>query len=742
MARTLLLVGAGVMQVPAIRLARELGLTTVVTDYNVDAVGMRLADHPLVMSTRDIEGTVRVAKQFARRHRIDGVITVGTDASMTVAAVAQALGLPGITYEAAERATNKLKMRRRLREAGVPCPEFRAAWTLADARAAFRDLGFPAVIKPADNMGARGVQKVSGTDEVDAAFRHAKSCSTSGEVIVEQFMAGPELSIDALVWEGEPVLWGVADRIIDLPPYFIELGHTLPSVLPAAQQAEACRVMADAIRALGITTGAAKGDIKVTPGGIMVGEVAARLSGGFMSGYTYPLATGISIIHGAISIALGDDPRPFPAPATRTALERAIIPAPGHIVSISGVEEARQVPGVREIFLTCHEGMTLPPPTCNLDKAGHIITVGSTRAEAETAAAQAARQVKITVGPAPVDSLKEIYARARLLLNSSCRACEPCDGVWCRGLIPGMGGAGDNRAFRANLQALAAWQLRSRVIHGVKEPATGTELFGCRLELPVIAAPVTGVQTNMGGGMTEEAYVRAVLRGCRAAGTLACVGDRATPDKYRLNLQALQDEGGSGIAIFKPLCDRAALLRRLREAEQAGATAVGLDLDSAPLATMQHAATRVEPKSADQLAEYIRATRLPFILKGILSVADAQRAVELGARGIMVSNHGGRVLDGLPGAAAVLPEIAGAVRGRITIILDGGVRSGEDVFRGLALGADLVTIGRPLAICAIGADDIGVEFLLRHLRRGLLHAMQLTGCATLAAITRDTLRPA
>jgi len=305
-----------------------------------------------------------------------------------------------------------------------------------------------------------------------------------------------------------------------------------------------------------------------------------------------------------------------------------------------------------------------------------------------------------------------------------------------------MGGVGENRAFRANLRALQGWQLNSRVISDVKEPDTTAALFGYQLSLPVIAAPVTGVTTNMGGGLSEEDYVRAVVRGCRAARTLACVGDRATPDKYRVNLQAVADAGGCGIAVFKPLCDQAALLRRLRDAEQAGLAAVGLDLDSVPLATMHHAATRVEPKSATQLAELIQATRLPFIVKGVLTPADARLAVELGAKALIVSNHGGRVLDSLPGAATVLPEIAAAVAGKILIIADGGVRSGEDVFTYLALGADLVTAGRPLAICAIGAGETGVCFYLNHLRTGLRHAMQLTGRATLAELDASALRPA
>ena len=156
-----MIVGGGILQVPAVRIAREMGLHTLVTDYNSSAPALALADIPVVMSTKDIEGSVRVSREY--RGRIHGVLTVGTDASMTVAAVARTLDLPGIHFEAAEAATNKIRMRRTLREAGVPVPNFRGVWDLDEAREAAVEIGFPAVLKPADNMGDPGVMQVAGT---------------------------------------------------------------------------------------------------------------------------------------------------------------------------------------------------------------------------------------------------------------------------------------------------------------------------------------------------------------------------------------------------------------------------------------------------------------------------------------------------------------------------------------------------------------------------------------------------
>ena len=160
---------------------------------------MKIADHRLIISTKDIHGTVRKAKEINERIHIDAVITVGTDASMTVSAVANALGLPGIKFENAEAASNKIKMRERLRVAGVPIPQFKKVWSFEGLQDASKEIGFPLVLKPADNMGARGVMKIENEYILEKAYHNAKNASPSGELIVEEYMQGPELSIDAYI---------------------------------------------------------------------------------------------------------------------------------------------------------------------------------------------------------------------------------------------------------------------------------------------------------------------------------------------------------------------------------------------------------------------------------------------------------------------------------------------------------------------------------------------------------------
>lgn len=402
--RGVIIIGAGLMQIPLIQAARRMGLRTIVTDYNRRAPGFAMADIALEVSTRNIDFSVLTARRIAEQIPVHGVLTVGTDASRTVSAVAAALELPGIRYDVAERATNKVKMRQCFKEHGVPSPDFEYVWSREDARRAVSRIGLPAVIKPADNMGARGVRLLSRKKEIDDAFTAARRASVSGMLIIEEFMQGEELSIDALIWDGRIEITGIGDRIINGSPYFIELGHTMPSIMPQKVQKQAVEVMKQGIHALGIDTGAAKGDIKITPDGPKIGELAARLSGGFMSGYTYPLATGVNLMSAALRISMGEDPGDLTPRFNRVAAERAIIPPTGKITSIKGLDQARALPGVENIFTMYQVGDTFNNPTCNMGKFGNLIAVADTREELFSVCEKALSRIEIQTESPAYDS--------------------------------------------------------------------------------------------------------------------------------------------------------------------------------------------------------------------------------------------------------------------------------------------------------------------------------------------------
>jgi isopentenyl diphosphate isomerase/L-lactate dehydrogenase-like FMN-dependent dehydrogenase len=258
-----------------------------------------------------------------------------------------------------------------------------------------------------------------------------------------------------------------------------------------------------------------------------------------------------------------------------------------------------------------------------------------------------------------------------------------------------------------------------------------------KLSLPVMAAPITGAGTNMGGAVDELDYNMNVVSGCLAAGTLAFVGDGASPEKYKIGLKAVNDLKGAGVPIFKPRSDNKEILKRIRAAEEAGAIAAGIDIDAAVLKTMKLKNQAVSPKSLKDLSEIISSTKLPLILKGIMNPRDALMAVDAGAAGIIVSNHGGRVLDEMPGAMDVLESIVDEVKGKLAIMVDGGFRNGVDIIKALAVGAEYVLIGRPVAIATVGMGSEGTSFYFNNLREELKKTMKLTGCSTLKDITND-----
>ncbi len=733
--KTILIIGGGLLQVPVIETAKSMKLKVVVADMNPESPGFKIADEKMIMSTKDIEGMVREAKRFFEKEPVHGVMTAGTDASMTVAAVANALGLPGIRYVDAEAASNKVKMRKRLKEHNVPIPEFAPVWTIQDARDALDTLKFPLVIKPSDNMGARGVIKVNNREELHAAFKHAKKYSPTGEVILEEFMPGPEVSVDALSWNGNIRMTGIADRIIEREPYFIEVGHNMPSKFSKEILDEIEDVMTRGMRALGINLGAGKGDIKITPQGVKVGEIAARLSGGFMSAYTYPLSTGVNLYRGAILIALGEEPDDLEPKLNLVSIERSLIASPGKIVSISGIEEAKEIEGVNEIFLQSKVGDIITDPTNNIEKSGHIIITAQTLDKAEEIFEKAKQVIHFESDSYYSLTEKSINQTARNKFGKEiCWVCKVCDGTDCASGVPGMGGVGRMETFKDNSVALGDYKILPRYIRESVDPNLDWSLFGKNFQTPMMAAPMTGATTNMNNAMEEYQYSLAVLKGCLESGSIAWLGDGATPDKYIMMLDAIKKVDGHGILICKPRADEKLLEERFQEAERQNVFSLGMDIDAFNFKTMILKNQQSPSRGLKELSRIRSFTKLPFILKGIMTPEDALLAMDAGADAIVVSNHGGRVLDDMPGTARVLGKIADTIKGKIPVLVDGGIRSGMDIFKMLALGANAVLVGRPIAISAVGGDSAGVKYLINQYTSELKNTMNITGAASLSKI--------
>ncbi len=329
--------------------------------------------------------------------------------------------------------------------------------------------------------------------------------------------------------------------------------------------------------------------------------------------------------------------------------------------------------------------------------------------------------------------IKEIRDKARQRMKGYCKVCTVCNGVACAGQVPGIGGSGTGSSFKNNVDELSKVKLVLKTMHDAKNPTTKIKLFGKQIDMPIICAPITGSSFNMGGALTEEEYVESVVKGSRDINTIAMTGDTAVPSMYETGLDGIEMVDGNGIPIIKPRKNNE-LIERIKRAEKYNPLAIGIDIDGAGLITMALKGQPVEPKTKEELRELIEATELPFIIKGIMTREEAKTAVEVGASAIVVSNHGGRVLDHTPGVAKVLPEIVQEVKGEITILADGGIRDGRDVFKILALGADAVLIGRPIIIGAFGGYDKGVKTILENMNKELYQTMILTGCNDINAI--------
>jgi isopentenyl diphosphate isomerase/L-lactate dehydrogenase-like FMN-dependent dehydrogenase len=337
--------------------------------------------------------------------------------------------------------------------------------------------------------------------------------------------------------------------------------------------------------------------------------------------------------------------------------------------------------------------------------------------------------------------MKEIKDKARELMKGFCRVCKVCDGKACAGEVPGMGGLGTGTSFKANVEALEGFRLNMRLLHDAAEPDTSTTLLGIDMSMPVMAAPIGGVSFNMGGGVSEDDYADAVVGGCKAAGVIGCTGDGVPPFIYEAGFAAIEKNAGHGIPFIKPW-EGDELKEKLEMGRKTGCSVFGMDVDAAGLITLRQMGRPVSPKTVDELKkliDMIHGWDAKFILKGVMTPDEAELAVQAGADAIIVSNHGGRVLDHTPGTAEALPDVAEKVHGKITILVDGGIRTGADILKMLALGADGVLIGRPISVAAVGGLQEGVEKYLATIKAQLSGAMVLTGCKDIASIDTNVL---
>jgi biotin carboxylase len=400
--KTLLIISGGIEAVPGIQRARDMGYHVVVSDRDPVAPGFKIADDYMIADTYGIDQTIEAAVKYHRSVRpINGVMCMAADVPLTVAAVAEALKLPGIPMGAARLAGDKLAMKKCFSNQGIPIPWFAAVESKKHLVDMVSGQKKQLVLKPVDSRGARGVIKLNPRIDLSWAYEHSLSHSPTQRVMVEEFLEGPQISTESIIINNKAFTSGFADRnyefLDQFSPYMIENGGQQPSSLTLEEQRQIKKAAERAAMAMGISTGSAKGDMVLTREGPAVIEIAARLSGGWFSTDQIPLATGVDMIGAAVQLALGEPINTellVPQYQKGVAI-RYFFPSPGRIIQILNREVIDEPQWIHKLHFFVEPGDIVEPVSNHTQRAGFVITVGKDQEEAVKRAEGVVETIKI-----------------------------------------------------------------------------------------------------------------------------------------------------------------------------------------------------------------------------------------------------------------------------------------------------------------------------------------------------------
>lgn len=373
MNKKLMILGASILQLPAIEKAKEMGLDVLVVDMNPDAVGFNVPGiEKEIISTIDIQAVISAAK----RHRIDGIMTLATDMPMrTVAAVAKEMNLIGIDEETALKATNKAEMRKALQLNNVPIPKFYVVSNKDEYKEVVKQFDVPFIVKPADSSGSRGifeVKDIHNDDLIIEAYDYCHPFSKVGDVVVEEYMEGPEVSVETLTVNSECHVIQITDKLTTGAPHYVEMGHSQPTMLSNEIAEQISKVAKAANKAIGIKNGPSHTEIIVTKEGPKIVELGARLGGDNITTHLVPLSTGVNMVECCIKIALGEIPD-IKKKWNKGSAIRYFEQHAGVIDSIEGVDKAEEIDGVQQISIVHGVGEEVSEINSSGERMGFVI---------------------------------------------------------------------------------------------------------------------------------------------------------------------------------------------------------------------------------------------------------------------------------------------------------------------------------------------------------------------------------
>ena len=391
--KRILIIGASNLQLPAIKKAKEMGLYVAVADFNPEAIGIPYADEYFNVSTIDEEGVYKAAKEFMA----DGIMTLATDMPMrSLAFAAEKLGLVGINYDTAVKATDKGEMIKAFEQHNVSHPWYYIVSDLSELKDIEGKIEYPCISKPTDNSGSRGVMLINTPQELKDAVSYSSSQGRKGGVIIEEYMRGNEVSVEVITLNGVPHILQVTDKLTTGAPHFVEMGHSQPSSLPPKDVEAIKELAAKAVKAIGIQNGPAHVEIMLTEKGPKMVELGARMGGDCITTHLVPLSTGIDMVKATIQIALGETPDISPKFSKGSAI-RFFDAKQGTITAIEGIEEAEKTDGVVEITFTKKVGELAGSIDSSTDRIGYVIAQAECADAATILCVSALNKISVTI---------------------------------------------------------------------------------------------------------------------------------------------------------------------------------------------------------------------------------------------------------------------------------------------------------------------------------------------------------
>lgn len=397
MNKKIMILGASILQLPAIEKAKEMGLDVIAVDMDPEAIGFKVSGViKEVISTIDIPLIIKAAK----KHKIDGIMTLATDMPMrSVAAVAKEMNLVAIDEETALKATNKAEMRKALQLANVPIPKFFKVSNEKEYLEAVQKFAVPFIVKPADSSGSRGIYEVQDINNqalIKEAYEYCKPFSKTGDVVVEEYMVGPEVSVETLSFDGTCHVIQITDKLTTGAPHYVEMGHSQPTMHNKEVAERIAEVARLANKAIGIKSGPSHTEIIVTKEGPKIVELGARLGGDNITTHLVPLSTGVNMVECCINIALGEKPDIEPKWNKGSAI-RYFQQHSGVVKKIEGIEDAKKTPGIKQITIVHGVGETVTEINSSGSRMGFVIAQMDTPNQAIKQCQQALNLINIII---------------------------------------------------------------------------------------------------------------------------------------------------------------------------------------------------------------------------------------------------------------------------------------------------------------------------------------------------------